>query len=57
MHVLTDGAHLESGVKVLAYVVHPLTLPARFLLPELTIFLMAALEWSAAVEMSSRDPA
>lgn len=24
---------------------------------ELTIFLMAALEWSAAVEMSSRDPA
>jgi hypothetical protein len=28
IHVLTDGAHLEPGVKALAYMVHLLPLPA-----------------------------
>lgn len=37
---------------------HPCTaLPFTPLRPSLTIFRMAALEWLAAVEMSSRDPA
>lgn len=61
IHVLTDGVG-PPGIRGEATCLNgppphsPCIFFASLQQSELTIFLMAALEWSAAVEMSSRDP-
>lgn len=62
IYVLTDGVG-PLGIRGEAACIYappphsPCVFFASLQQSELTIFLMAALEWSAAVEMSSRDPA